>query len=193
MADVLLFHHAHGQTTGFLAFAEELRRAGHTVHTPDLFDGRTFDGLDEGIAYAAEVGFGEVLDRGVRAAEGLPTDLVYSGFSLGVMPAQKLAQTRAGARGALLFSACLPIDEFGGSWPANVPVQIHSMDADPFFVDEGDIDAARELVESAEEAELFLYPGDQHLFADESLPSYDPDAAALLRERVLAFLEPSTR
>jgi dienelactone hydrolase len=189
MADVLLFHHAHGQTEGFLAFADELRQAGHTVHTPDLYDGRTFETLDDGIAHAAEVGFGEVLDRGVKAADGLPTDLVYAGFSLGVMAAQKLAQTRAGARGALFISACLPVDEFGDAWPADVPVQIHGMDADPFFVDEGDIDAARALVESTDQAELFLYPGDQHLFADESLPSYDPDAAALLRQRVLAFLD----
>jgi dienelactone hydrolase len=159
------------------------------VHAPDLYDGRTFDSIDEGVAYAGEIGFGEVLERGVRAADELPSELVYAGFSLGVMPAQKLAQTRPGARGALLFYSALPTSEFGPSWPADVPVQIHAMDADPFFVDEGDIDAARELVESAEDAELFLYPGDQHLFADNSLPSYDADAAALLSSRVLEFLE----
>jgi len=188
MAEVLLFHHAQGQTSGFLAFADELRQAGHTVHAPDVYDGRTFDTLDEGVAYAQEVGFGEDLERGVRAADKLPTDLVYAGFSLGVMPAQKLAQTRPGARGALLFYSCLPTSEFGSSWPADVPVQIHAMEADPFFVEDGDIDAARVLVESAENAELFLYPGDQHLFADASLPSYDAPAAALLVQRVLAFL-----
>jgi dienelactone hydrolase len=188
MAEVLLFHHAQGQTAGFHAFAEDLRRAGHTVHTPDLFDGRTFGSIDEGVAYAEKVGFGEILERGVRAADGLPSELVYAGFSLGVLPAQKLAQTRPGARGALLFYSCVPTSEFGTSWPADVPVQIHGMDADPFFVDEGDIDAARELVESAEHAELFLYPGDQHYFADSSLPSYDESAATLLEQRVLAFL-----
>ncbi len=188
MAEVILFHHAQGQTPGFHAFADELRRAGHTVHTPDLFDGRTFDSIDEGVAYAGEIGFGEVIERGVRAAEGLPAEVVYAGFSLGVLPAQKLAQTRPGARGALLFYSCLPISEFGASWPADVPVQIHGMDADPIFVDEGDIDAARELVAAAADAELFLYPGDQHYFADSSLPSYRADAAALLQERVLEFL-----
>ena len=188
MAEVLLFHHAQGQTAGFHAFAEDLRRAGHTVHTPDLFDGRTFGSIDEGVAYAGEVGFGEIIERGVRAADGLPSELVYAGFSLGVLPAQKLAQTRPGARGALLFYSCVPTSEFGTSWPADVPVQIHGMDADPFFVDEGDIDAARELVESTEHAELFLYPGDQHYFADSSLPSYDESAATLLTQRVLAFL-----
>ena len=189
MAEILLFHHALGQTTGFHAWADELRRAGHTVHTPDLFDGRTFGTIDEGVAYAGEVGFGEIIARGVRAAEALPSELVYAGFSLGVLPAQKLAQTRAGARGALLFYSCVPTSEFGSAWPAEVPVQIHGMDADPFFVDEGDIDAARLLVESTEHAELFLYPGDQHYFADSSLPSYDESAAALLMQRVLTFLE----
>jgi dienelactone hydrolase len=188
MADVLLFHHAQGQTPGFLSFADELRGAGHAVHAPDLYDGRAFDNLDEGLAYAGEIGFGEILDRGVRAADGLPGELVYAGFSLGVMPAQKLAQTRPGARGALFFHSCLPTSEFGSSWPVDVPVQIHAMDADPFFVDEGDLEAARALVESAEHAELVLYPGDRHLFADASLPSYDADAAALLTRRVLDFL-----
>ena len=188
MAEVLLFHHAQGQTPGFRAFAEELRQAGHTVHTPDLYEGLSFDTLDEGIANAAKVGFGELAERGVRAANDLPSGLVYAGFSLGVVPAQQLAQTRPGARGALLFYSCVPVSEFSDSWPAEVPVQIHGMDADPFFFGEGDIDAARALVESAAQAELFLYPGDQHLFADSSLPSYEPDAAALLTRRVLDFL-----
>jgi dienelactone hydrolase len=188
MAEVVLFHHAQGLTPGVVAFADELRRNGHTVHTPDLFEGRTFGTLDEGMAYVEETGFGEVIDRGVQAVEGLPAELVYAGFSLGVLPAQKLAQTRPGARGALLFYSCVPVSEFGSGWPDGVPVQVHGMDADPIFVGEGDIDAARELVEQAKDAELFLYPGDQHYFADSSLPSYDADATALLVQRVLDFL-----
>jgi dienelactone hydrolase len=188
MAEVLLFHHAQGQTSGFLVFADELRRAGHTLHTPDLYDGRTFQSLEEGVAHAEEIGLGNIIERGVRAADALPGELVYAGFSLGVLPAQKLAQTRAGARGALLFHSCVPISQFGSFRPADVPVQVHAMDADPFFVDDGDLDAAQALVESAEHAELFLYPGNQHLFADASLPSYDADAAALLTRRVLDFL-----
>jgi dienelactone hydrolase len=188
MAEMLLFHHAQGQTAGFHAFADELRAAGHTVHTPDLFGGRTFATIDEGMAFAQKLGFpDEILAHGERAADGLPSELVYAGFSLGVLPAQKLAQTRPGARGALLFYACVPT-EFFGTWPAGVPVQIHGMDNDPVFVGEGDIDAARQLVDSTEDAELFLYPGDQHYFADSSLPSYDPDATALLTRRVLDFL-----
>jgi dienelactone hydrolase len=187
MAEVVLFHHAQGLTPGVVAFAEELRRAGHAVHTPDLFEGRTFETLEAGLDYVKEVGFGEMVDRGVRAAEDLPADLVYAGFSLGVVPAQRLAQTRAGARGALLLYSCVPASEFG-AWPSGVPVQVHAMDADPFFVDDGDIDAARALVDEATDAELFLYPGEQHLFADSSLPAYDADASALLTQRVLDFL-----
>ncbi|MDQ3515143.1 MAG: dienelactone hydrolase family protein [Chloroflexota bacterium] len=189
MAEVVLFHHAHGLTPGIVAFANELRRAGHTVHTPDLFGGRTFDTVEEGVGHAGEIGFGEVMERGVRAADGLPADLVYAGFSLGVMPAQKLAQTRAGALGALLFHACIPVSEFGSAWPGGVPVQVHAMDADPFFVEDGDVDAARALVAETEDAELFLYPGDQHLFADNSLSAYDAEAAGLLMKRVLGFLD----
>jgi dienelactone hydrolase len=187
MAEVVLFHHAQGLTPGVVAFADDLRAAGHTVHTPDLFDGRTFPTLEDGMAHVQEIGFGEVVDRGTRAVEGLPAALVYAGFSLGVLPAQKLAQTRPGARGALLCYSCVPSSEFGG-WPAGVPVQIHGMDADPIFVGEGDVDAARALVDEAEDAELFLYPGDQHYFADSSLPSYDPAATRLLIERALGLL-----
>ena len=191
MAEVLLFHHAQGLTPGIVAFADELCDAGHTVHTPDLFGGRTFSSIDEGLAYARQVGpFEDLLERAVRLADDLPSELVYAGFSLGETMAQKLAQTRAGARGALLFYSCIPISgEWAfGPWPEGVPVQIHGMDADPIFVGEGDIDAAREIVEKAEDAELFLYPGDQHYFADSSLPSYDPEATALLTKRVLEFL-----
>ncbi len=190
MAELLVFHHAQGQTPGFLAFADRLRQAGHTVHTPDLYHGRTFDTLDAGLEYARELGFGSLLERGVQAADGLPAELIYAGFSLGVMPAQQLAQTRPGALGALLFHACLPVSEFGTEWPPEVPVQIHAMDADPFFVEDGDINAARELAASAPRAELFLYPGSEHLFTDSSLAAYDAAATQLLLGRVDSFLSP---
>jgi dienelactone hydrolase len=189
MAEVVLFHHSQGLTPGVVAFADELRRAGHTVHTPDLFEGRTFGSIEEGMRQAEEIGFpDEVIAWGARAVEGLPAGLVYAGFSLGVVPAQFLAQTRPGARGALLFYSCVPVSAFGPAWPERVPVQVHGMDADPIFVGEGDIDAARELVGQAKDAELFLYPGDQHYFADSTLASYDPEATALLVQRVLDFL-----
>jgi dienelactone hydrolase len=191
MAEVLLFHHAQGLTPGVRAFADSLRAAGHTVHTPDLFDGRTFGSIDEGLAYIGEIGFDAMRERGVRVADELPSALVYAGMSFGVLPAQKLAQTRQGARGALLFYSCLPISgEWAfGPWPDGVPVQIHGMDNDPIFVGEGDIHAAREIVAKVKDAELFLYHGDQHYFADSSLPAYDANAAALLTRRVLEFLD----
>ncbi len=188
MAEVVIFHHAQGLTPGVTAFAEELRSAGHTAHTPDMYEGQTFPTLEEGLGYAQQVGFGEVTGRGVQAAQALSAEVVYLGFSLGVMAAQQLAQTRAGATGALLVESCMPTSEFGSGWPTGVPVQVHGMDADPVFVGEGDVDAARALVAEADDGELFLYPGDHHLFADSTLPGYDAAAAALLTQRVLAFL-----
>ena len=191
MAEVLLFHHAQGLTPGVQAFADELRAAGHTLHTPDLFDGRTFGSIDEGMTYIKGNGMDEMVEKGERTADDLPNELVYAGFSFGEMIAQKLAQTRPGARGALLFYSSIPISgEWAfGPWPDGVPVQIHGMDNDPIFAGEGDIEAAHEIVDKVADAELFLYPGDQHYFADSSLPSYDADATVLLTKRVLEFLE----
>jgi dienelactone hydrolase len=190
MAEVLLFHHALGLTPGVVAFADQLRESGHTVHTPDLYDGKTFAVLEEGMANARAIGFEAILERSVAIAGELPSELVYAGMSLGEMAAQKLAQTRPGARGALLFYSCIPINgEWAfGPWPDGVPVQIHGIDADPIFVGEGDVDAAREIADTVDDAELFLYPGDQHYFADSSLPSYDAEATELLLERVRKFL-----
>lgn len=188
MADVLLLHHAQGQTPGFLAFADALRVAGHTVHTPDLYGGESFATLDEGMAKARSIGFGTLQEQGVAAAEGLPDGTVYAGFSLGVMAAQRLAQTRPGAGGAVLLDSAIPLGEFAPDWPAGVPVQIHGGEADEFFMDEGDVDAARAIVAAAEDGELFTYAGCGHLFADASTTAYDADAAALVQQRVLDFL-----
>ncbi|MPZ95409.1 MAG: dienelactone hydrolase [Propionibacteriales bacterium] len=192
MAEVVLFHHVQGLTDGVHAFADDLRAGGHTVHTPDLFDGVRPATIDEGVAHAQSLG--DALDeRADRAVAELPEGLVFAGFSLGAGTAQRLAQTRPGARGALLYESCIPITgEWAfGPWPDGVPVQIHGMDEDPFFALEGDIDAARELVETvgSELAELFVYPGNRHLFTDSSLPSYDADAAALAAQRSKALLE----
>jgi dienelactone hydrolase len=186
MADVLLYHHIQGLTEGVRAFADELRAAGHTVHVPDVFDGRTFASIEEGFGYAREQGFDALRERAAAAADGLGPDLVYAGFSWGVTIAQRLAQTRAGARGALLLHSCLPVSEYGAAWPDGVPVQVHGKEGDEFF--DEDLPAARDLVASTPSAELFLYPGDQHLFTDSSLDAYDPEATALLLERVTTFL-----
>jgi len=190
VAEVLLFHHAQGLTRGCLAFADRLRAAGHVVHTPDLYDGKTFADLADGIGYAKQLGFVTIEELGQLAASGLPSDIVYAGFSLGAMSAQMLAQTRTGARGALLFHSCVPPSEFNGPWPEGVPLQIHMMDADEWVLPPNeDLAVARQLDETIEGAQLFVYPGNRHLFTDNSLPDYDEGAAALLTERVLTFLD----
>lgn len=186
MAEVLLYHHIQGLTDGVRAFADDLRQAGHTVHTPDLFGGRTFGSIEEGFGFARESGFDVIRERGAAAADELRSELVYAGFSFGVTIAQRLAQTRPGARGALLLHSCLPVAEFGETWPVGLPVQIHGKEGDEFFAE--DLPAARELAGSTSDAELFVYPGEQHLFADSSLDAYDPEASGLLRERVRTFL-----
>src|SRR3954452_117845 len=177
MAEILLFHHVQGLTAGVEALADDLREAGHTVHAPDLFDGRTFASVDDGFAYLRSLADGEMTARVDDAVSGLPAELVYAGISWGVPSAQLLAQTRPGARGALLLESCIPVtgDDAFGPWPAGVPVQIHGASGDEFFQE--DLPAAEELVRVAgpELAELFVYPGDAHLFTDRSLPSYDPE------------------
>jgi dienelactone hydrolase len=190
MSELLLFHHAHGLTAGCLSFADELRAAGHVVHVPDLYEGKTFADLAAGVGYAEQVGFGTIIERGRLAAESVPNEIVYGGFSLGVLPAQMLAQTRPGTKGALLFHSCVPTSEFGGPWPQGVPVQIHMMDADEWVLPPNeDLEVARQLDKTVESAELFVYPGDRHLFADNSLPDYDESAATLLMQRVITFLD----
>jgi len=193
MAEVVLFHHVQGLTDGVRAFAEQLGAGGHTVHTPDLFDGERPATIDDGIKLTQSIGDEELGRRAGRAVADLPRGLVYGGFSYGGATAQRLAQTRPGARGALLYESCVPLtgDWAFGPWPDGVLVQIHGMDADPFFAREGDLDAARELVATVgpELAELFLYPGDRHLFTDSSLPSYDPDATALVVRRSRELLD----
>ena len=193
MAEVVLFHHVQGLTAGIEAFADDLRDGGHTVHTPDLFEGARFETIDDGMQFADATG-GEVLSgRADAAVADLPGGLVFAGLSFGAGEAQRLAQTRPGARGALLYEGCMPVTgEWAiGPWPGGVPVQIHGMDEDPFFGKGGDLDFARELVDivGPELAELFVYPGDQHLFTDRSLMSFDAEATARVVERSRVFLD----
>jgi dienelactone hydrolase len=187
MAEIVLFHPALGLTQGTLAFADDLRAAGHTVHTPDLYEGATFSDVNEGVRHVEQLGFGTIIKRGEQAAEGLPTDVVYAGFSLGGLPAQKLAQSRPGARGALLFHAFVTPDQLGGQWPQGLKAQIHMMDQDPWIAE--DLPAARAFASQVADVEFFLYPGKGHLFTDKSLPDYDADASRLLWNRVVAFLD----
>jgi dienelactone hydrolase len=192
MTEVVLFHHVQGLTDGVRAFADELRAGGHTVHAPDLFEGERPETVDAGVAFVKSMG-DTLSERANQVVADLPESLVYAGFSWGGSTAQEFAQTRAGALGALLYESCMPItgDWAIGPWPDGVPVQIHGMEQDPIFGLEGDLEFARQLVTTVgpELAELFVYPGDQHLFTDRSLPSYDADATALVLQRSREFLD----
>lgn len=185
MAEIVVFHHALGLTPGVLALAADLQATGHTVHTPDLFASKTFDHLADGIEHAEEIGFDVILDRGRAAVGDLPHDLVHLGLSLGVLPAQLLAQTLPGARAAVLLHGCIPPEEFETPWPAGLPVQLHVMADDEL----GDVEVAREIAATVPTAELFCYPGDAHLFTDRGLDDYDPTAATLVLDRVRRFLD----
>jgi dienelactone hydrolase len=182
VAEVVVFHHALGLTDWVRGFAGELRDAGHTVHTPDLFEGRTFDTIEGGMAHSEELGGPiAVVDRARAVVDALPADVFYIGFSLGVLPAQSLAQTRPGARGAVLCYAALPLGQWGEKWPETwpdgVPLQLHILEGDE------DHEIAEQLAATVSRAELFVYSGTEHYFAE-----HDGEAAALLRRRVLAFL-----
>jgi dienelactone hydrolase len=184
MAEVVLFHHALGLTSFAHGFADDLRDAGHTVHTPDLFEGRTFDTIEEGLAWSEELGGPlAVVERARAAVEPLPAGVVYVGFSLGVLAAQSLAQTRPGARGAVLCYSALPLGRWGDDWPATWPdgvrLQLHILDGDE------DVEFARALAAEVDGAELFVYTGTEHYFAE-----HDDEAASLLLQRVLGFLAP---
>lgn len=187
MAEVVLFHHALGLTDGVVAFADRLRAAGHTVHTPDLFGGATFTDLDEAVAHADALGSDELVARATAAVDELADAVVYGGFSLGVVPAQHLAQNRAGARAALLYHEGMPPRWFGSAWPDAVALQVHVSEHDPWV----ELDAARGLVEGARDAELFVYPGAAHLFTDATTAEHDAGATEQVIERSLHLLERS--
>jgi dienelactone hydrolase len=182
MVEVVVFHHALGLTDPVRRFAGELRGAGHTVHAPDLYDGLTFETIEDGMAHSEELGGPmAIVDRARAEVASLPNECVYVGFSLGVLPAQSLAQTRPGAQGAVLCYSALPLGEWGDNWPAEWPegvaLQLHILEGDE------DFGFAQRLEATVPGAELFVYAGTEHYFAE-----HDDEAAALLTDRVLAFL-----
>ncbi|MDV2982276.1 dienelactone hydrolase family protein [Glutamicibacter sp. HZAU] len=192
MATIVLFHHVQGLTPGVQQMAAELRAAGHTVHPVDLFAGKLPKDVEAGIQLANKVGEDKIQQRVDKLFKNLPSELVYIGTSWGAALAQQCAQQRPGAVAAVLLESFVDLDaEWSfGPWPEGVPVQIHGMDQDPFFAKEGDLEAAQRFAsnEGAGLAELFTYPGDKHLFTDSSLPSHDPQARALVMERIKKFL-----
>ncbi|MEJ5913877.1 dienelactone hydrolase family protein [Pseudokineococcus sp. 1T1Z-3] len=189
MAVVVLFHHVLGRTPGVRELAAALAGEEHTVHTPDLYDGRTFGSVEEGFAHLQTLDRDALARQADDVADGLAGPVVFAGISWGVFFAQRLAQTRPAAAGALLLEACLPVGDDGfGPWPVALPVQVHGMDADEYFAHEGDVDAARALVAQAQDGEVFTYPGGAHLFLDSSLPSSDPAATATVVGRARELL-----
>lgn len=183
MAEIVLFHHAGGLTDGVLALAQTLRDAGHAVHTPDFFGGRTFADVHDGVAYADSVGEETFAARAAEIVSPMAADLVYGGLSMGAARAAEQVLGRPGAKGAFFLYGAIAPSWWDAAWPAGVPSQAHVAEDDEFR----EPDAEAEYAEVAG-AELFLYPGSGHLFAEPGHPDYDEQAALLATERVLAFL-----
>lgn len=187
---MVIYHSAYGLRPAIIDFADRLRAAGHQVHTPDLYDGEVFSDRSEAIRKIQELGFDRLLERARAAIEGLPPDLIYAGFSNGGACAELLAATRTGAKGAVLIHAPLMVRDLGWTvWPSNVPVQVHFADKDPIR-NQAVIDALSAKVrESGSEFEQFEYEAPGHLFADPAFPAYNANAAELMTQRVLEFVE----
>ena len=171
MAEVLLIHHIQGLTDGVRRSPTTCGPVGTPCTTPDLYDGHTFATIEEGFAHQKGVDGDALIDAVVA---DLPAGLVYAGFSWGVPRAQRLAQTRPGAKGALLYESCIPItgESAFGPWPDGVPCRSTARRATSSSQEDLPPPASW-WVRRAGAGQLFMYPGDAHLFADRSLPSYD--------------------
>ena len=195
MAEVVLFHSVLGLRPGVIAAADRLRAAGHTIHTPDLFDGEVFDDLDDGQRKEEALGYQEIARRAKEAVAELPAGLVFAGFSLGAVHAELLAASRSGALGAVLMHGAVPMEslsEFFGveRWSEGVPVQVHYAALDPWVEADEEVVPLGDDVRGAGAAfEAHAYPCSGHLFADPALPEYDRASSEAMWERVLAFLD----
>jgi dienelactone hydrolase len=195
MAEVVMFHSVLGLSPGVLGAADRLRAAGHTVHTPDLFDGEVFDNIDDGMRKEVALGFREIGSRAEEAVTGLPAGLVFGGFSMGISYAEWLTASRPGALGAVLMHGAVPVEaltEYFGveRWPEGVPVQVHYAADDPWVEKEEEVDPlGREVRGAGAEFEEYVYPGSGHLFADPDLAEYDRASSEKMWERVIAFLD----
>jgi dienelactone hydrolase len=186
VAGIVLFHHAQGLRSDVLGWADSFRDAGHEVTTPDLFEGRTFDRLEDGIAHRDELGVPQLMQRAAEFLTDLPNQLVYAGFSMGASTAHYFAVTRPGAQGVLLMHGTAPAASLGDAgWPSGLAAQLHKKDDDPEMADEG-VEALERSAGGA--VDVFIYPGTGHLFADPDGPDYDEEAARLMLERELEFL-----
>jgi len=196
--EIVLFHSVLDLRPGFKKAAEKLQNQEYIVHTPNLYDeGVVFDDYEKADAYLQSIGsYPELLKRTRESVVDLPDELIYAGFSNGGASAEYLALTRPKARAAILFSGALPLEmllEIGGdqqqNWPKSVPVQLHYTKNDPFRNQEW-IDSFRESVSSSQaQLNFYEYPGEGHLFTDDSLPNeYNEESSKQLWERVFKFL-----
>lgn len=184
MTEIVLFHHVGGVTPGVVGLAAQLREAGHTVHTPDLFDGRTFTDLHDGMAYVDSVGEGTLAARAAEIVAPMAHGLVYGGLSMGAARAGEQVLGRPGARGAFFLYGTVAPSWWGARWPASVPSQAHVTEHDEFR----EPDAEAEYVADVPGGELFVHPGAGHLFAEPGHRDYDEDVARVATGRLLAFL-----
>jgi dienelactone hydrolase len=194
MAEVVLFHSVLGLRPGVTGAADLLREGGHTVHTPDLFEGEVFDSIEDGMRKEEEIGFREIVSRARESVAGLPQGLIYAGFSMGVTSAELLAAERPGAAGAVLMHGAVPVEaleEYFGveRWPDRVPVQVHYAVDDPWVEAEGEVATLGDTVRgTGSDFEVYVYPGSGHLFADPDFPDYDRASSEEMWERVISFL-----
>ena len=184
MVEIVLFHHVRGLTEGVEAFAQTLRDAGHAVHTPDVFDGRTFADIHDGIAFVESVGEETFAARAVELVAPMPADVVYGGMSMGAARAAEQVLARPGAKGAFFLYGTIAPSWWEATWPAGVPSQAHVTDRDEYR----EPDAEAEYLADVPGADLYIYPGSGHLFAEPGDPDYDEQTAHLATERVLSFL-----
>ncbi|CAN5166416.1 MAG: dienelactone hydrolase family protein [Nocardioides sp.] len=186
MAEILLFHHAGGLTPGVTAFADDLRAAGHQVHTPDVFDGHTFDDVTDGVAYIGSIGHPELYGR-AEAAVGdlrLGASVVYAGMSMGCGLAANQLLTRPDARAGLFLYGAVTPQWWEATWPAGVPAQSHQSADDPWREAESD----EAFINDVPGGDLFIYPGAGHLFLDRGHLDFNAEAAALATSRILDLL-----
>jgi dienelactone hydrolase len=186
--NIMLFHSTYGLRPAVHRAADRLRAAGHEVWTPDLFDGRTFDTVEEGMAYNEELGKEELLKRAVLAAAPYSErGLVYAGFSLGAATAQTLALGDAKARGLLLLHGTSDIAATASV--DGLPVQLHVAEPDAYETDDWLSAWYLQMRKVGADVEVYRYAGAGHLYTDSDLPDYDEEAAEATWRVALGFLE----
>ncbi|MFJ9677403.1 dienelactone hydrolase family protein [Streptomyces sp. NPDC101194] len=187
LMNIMLFHSTYGLRPAVHAAADRLRAAGHEVHVPDLFEGHTFETVEEGLAFKEEVGKDELLRRAVLAAAPYSDrGLVYAGFSFGASTAQTLALGDEKARGLLLFHGTSDIAE--NASVDELPVQLHVADPDPFETHDWLNSWYLQMQRTGADVEIYRYPGAGHLFTDPELSDFDLASAELAWKVSLGFL-----